>query len=150
MSPTIVDKLGYTLGVDAEYWLRNTMNLSFGLSYVLERYDGKVHSFYWNGGGGTYGYLTSIKSLRLPIMANYYFAKSYFAGIGIEPWYVLNHKKSIGEISDVKNFFVAIPIAIGFDAGELQLELTYHITTQKVGGVSNNTLMLTAGLPINL
>ena len=150
MSPTIVDKLGYTLGVDAEYWLRNTMNLSFGLSYVLERYDGKVHSYYWNGRGGTYGYLTSIKSLRLPIMANYYFAKSYFAGIGIEPWYVLNHKKSIGEISDVKNFFVAIPIAIGFDAGELQLELTYHITTQKVGGVSNNTLMLTAGLPINL
>ena len=150
MSPTIVDKLGYTLGVDAEYRLRNTMNLSFGLSYVLERYDGKTKSILWNGGGGNYGYLSSVKSLRLPMMANFYFGKSYFAGIGIEPWYVINHKESFGGISEVKNFFVAIPFAIGFDAGGQTMALTYHVTTQKVGGVSGNTLLLTVGFPISL
>ena len=121
-------KLGFAVGVEAEYGLSEKFSVAAGLLYSMQGCDFGEYKVS-TGGTTLAGWdknQRNLAYLNIPIVANFYFAKGWAIKAGVQPGFLLSAKAKVDgigatESSDIdfkdacKTFDLSIPLGISYE-----------------------------------
>ena len=88
--------------------------------------------------------------LKVPILASYHSIERLSLSTGIEPWYVFDEAMYPDKAVDIDRLQLAIPVAVAYRIGMVDVRLKYSFSTSKIAACRPNALSLTAAIPLEL
>ena len=146
-------KLGFAVGVEAEYGLSEKFSVAAGVLYSLQGCDYGEYKLKINGETVS-GYdknQYNLGYLNIPIVANFYFAKGWAIKAGVQPGFLLSAKNKVDgvgatpsvndDIKDTfKSFDLSIPLGLSFEYEKAVFDLRYNLGVTKMNKEGDNSL----------
>lgn len=145
-------KLGFAVGVEAEYGLSEKFSVAAGLLYSMQGCD--FGEYKVSAGDATLAgwdkNQRNLAYLNIPIVANFYFAKGWAIKAGVQPGFLLSAKAKVDGIgaqesfnNDIKDqcktFDLSIPLGISYEYEKIVFDARYNLGVTKVNKDGDNS-----------
>ena len=151
----LAQRTGFELGMDGEYFVSDKFSASAGLMFSVDRYREDL----MNNSSARFDRLMALEHhpelknlyvLKVPILASYHPIERLSLSTGIEPWYVFDEAMYPDKAVDIDRLQLAIPVAVAYSIGMVDVRLKYSFSTSKIAACRPNALSLTAAIPLEL
>jgi hypothetical protein len=156
-------KVGYAVGLEAEYGLSEKFSVAAGVLYSMQGCD--YGEYKVSAGGETLGGWDknqyNLAYLNIPIVANFYFAKGWAIKAGIQPGFLLSAKHKVdgvggtesynADIKDAqKSFDLSIPLGLSYEYENIVFDARYNLGVTKMNkegeeSCKNSVVQFTVG-----
>ena len=156
-------KVGYAVGLEAEYGLSEKFSVAAGVLYSMQGCD--YGEYKVSAAGETLGGWDknqyNLAYLNIPIVANFYFAKGWAIKAGIQPGFLLSAKHKVdgvggtesynADIKDAqKSFDLSIPLGLSYEYEDIVFDARYNLGVTKMNkegdeSCKNSVVQFTVG-----